>query len=123
MQHPVYKFHKGQVVYADRDFETHSLAKSVVVHIFDDDTFDNGQTLRLIVTKEWLKHKQRHHYAIYREYELSSMMYMLAEMDYNEQPESIKSAIKKYEVDRVYDYKNGHLVEIPKNEWNLTQFK
>ena len=96
--------------------------KSTVVAIVDDKINDEF-TLRLVVTKQWLPHRKMHSYKIYREYEASTMMYMLAREAQQDKDEKILRVARKWEIDRVMDFdKKGNLVVVPENEWCITEF-
>lgn len=117
MQKPIYKFHPGQEVFVELDG-----TKSTVVAIVDD-KFNDEFTLRLVVTKQWLPHRKMHSYKIYREYEASTMMYMLAREAQQDKDEKILRVARKWEIDRVMNFdKKGNLVVVPENEWCVTEF-
>lgn len=121
MQNPVYKFYPGQIIYIHRDVERNCLFKTHVVHVFDD-IYPNGDCVKVVVTRTYNNDKQMWYYDTYREIEASSLMYWIAQEYYNH-GSGISGAIRKYEINYVWDYdENGRLEVIPEDKWNIKRF-
>ena len=121
MQNPVYKFYPGQIIYIFRDGDRSALFKTHVVHVFED-IYPNGDNVKVIVTRTYNHDKQCWYYNTYREIEASSLMYWIAQEYYNH-GSGIAGAIRKYEINYVWDYgKDGRLEVIPEDKWTIKRF-
>ena len=121
MQTPVYKFYPGQIIYVQRDVERNSVLKTHVINVFED-IYPDGCHVRVIVTRTYNNYKQRWYYNTYREIEASSLMYWLAQ-EFCNHGSGIARAIKKYEINYVWDYgKDGRLEVILEDKWNIKRF-
>jgi hypothetical protein len=121
MQSPVYKFYPGQIIYVQRNVEENTLYKTHVVQVFED-IFPNDERVRIIVTRTYNNYKKRWYYTAYREIEASQLMYWHAK-EYCNHGSGIAGAIRKYEINYVWDYgKDGRLEVIPEDKWNIKRF-